>query len=240
MLSLTTNLTNYKSESPYLEKIQKIFIYYPVNFLTQDVVAHLVKCSSNTLRQLVANADLVRYADGSFRCVELLGQFGNLVFLSLTFNTTAELQQKVQGRNEGQAVIRDLVGGLKKLQTLYLFHCPSDKIVIRSESLERLHIYRSEFAAFEELSAPELRSMMFQNHAREVIPAITSGESKRSRQTLLELIYDGCPKLAQLNNVSLPPLRSREVGKGVWCRKTSQMCLETYRQSISLMTLFEN
>ena len=57
--------------------------------MLQDIVTHLVKRSSNSLRQLLANADLVRYADGSFRCVELLGQFGNLVFLSLTFNTTA-------------------------------------------------------------------------------------------------------------------------------------------------------
>lgn len=205
----------------------------------QDVVAHLVKSSSNTLRQLVANADVVRYANGSFRCVELLCQFGNLVFLSLTFNTTAELQQKVQGRSDGQRVIKELVGRLKKLQTLYLFHCPSDKIVIGSESLERLHIYRSEFAAFEELSAPKLRSMMFQNHARELArDAWPPGQS--NRRPLLELIYDGCPQLAQLNNVSLVPQRSRDVGKSAWCHKTRQMCLEKYSQSISLMTLFEN
>ena len=208
----------------------------------QDVVAHLVKCSSNTLRQLVANADLVRYANGAFRCVELLSQLQNLVFLSLTFNTTAELQQKVQGRSDGQRVIKELVGRLKKLHTLYLFHCPSDKIVVRSESLERLNIYRSEFAAFEELSAPELRSMMFHGHAREVggDPRHSAGDRDLRRPTLLELIYEGCPKLELLNNVSLVPLRNRDVGKSAWCCKCHQICLEKYSQCQSFRRLFAN
>ena len=224
------------------------FIHHSI-FMFQDVVAHLVKCSSNTLRQLVANADLVRYANGSFRCVELLCQFGNLVFLSLTFNTTAELQQKVQGRDDGKRVIRELVGRLKKLQTLYLFHCPSDNIVVRSESLERLHIYRSEFAAFEELSAPKLRSMMFQGHAREIggQPSPSSCDRRR-RPPLLEIIFDGCPKLERLNNVGLVrdeahvvvPLCSRDVGKSAWCRRAHKMCLEKYSESLALRSMFAN
>ena len=185
----------------------------------------------------MANADLVRYANGAFRCVELLSQLQNLVFLSLTFNTTAELQQKVQGRSDGQRVIKELVGRLKKLHTLYLFHCPSDKIVVRSESLERLNIYRSEFAAFEELSAPELRSMMFHGHAREVggDPRHSAGDRDLRRPTLLELIYDGCLKLERLNNVSLVPRRNRDVGKSAWCCKAHQMCLESYlKESVYL------
>ena len=169
--------------------------------------------------------------------------------------SSTELQQKVQGRSEGQTVIKELVGRLKKLRTLYLFHCPSDKIVVRSESLERLHVYRSEFAAFEELRAPRLRSMMFQNHARELHDELelsvlveANGEPKHATyqdeaerpRPLLELIFEGCPKLEQLNNVSLVEMRSRDVGRSAWCRQTRQMCLEKYRQSISLMTLFEN
>ena len=96
---------------------------------------------------------------------------------------------------------------------------------------------------------------MFQNHARELHDelelsvlveangepkhATDQDEAKRPRP-LLELIFEGCPKLEQLNNVSLVEMRSRDVGRSAWCRQTRQMCLEKYRQSISLMTLFEN
>ena len=178
----------------------------------------------------MANADLVRYANGTFRCVELLCNFGNLLFLSLTFNTIMELQQKVRGRDDGQTVVKELVERLKKLKTLYIFHCPSDKIVIKSESLERLHIYRSEFAAFEDLHAPKLRTIMFQGHAREVDDGAPSLAGRRS---LLEIIFDGCPALEQLNNVSLVPRqRDRDVGRSAWCRDVRQVCFKKYNESV--------
>ena len=49
---------------------------------------------------------------------------------------------------------------LKHLKTLYLFVCPAQKLALKSDSLEKLAIYRSEFVELRDLDLPKLRVLM--------------------------------------------------------------------------------
>lgn len=96
-------------------------------------------------RHLMLNVDLVCSTE-SFRSANVVLTFRNLTFLSLNFNQTIELKEKIERTTRGQRMIKTVTDNLKKLKTLYLFYCPTDRLIIHSKSIERLHIYKSEFA----------------------------------------------------------------------------------------------
>ncbi len=198
-----------------------------------DLLTHLLRHASKSLRHLVANADLVTYGDETFRCAEILSRFSNLTFLSLAFNTKIELQQKVLSRSDGSDMIRQLVSRLPKLSTLYLFNCPTERLIIHSGSLERLHIYRSEFAGVAELRTPNLIKLIFHQHVREVLDAHkaqTSPMESDDSISILGVLYDGCPVIKCFNHADLSQIRGNNLERKDWCQKAYRICLETYKE----------
>lgn len=198
-----------------------------------QILQHLSSCpATSSLRQLLLNVDLVQSPhDGSFRCLDLVSSFTQLTFLSLSFTQHIELQQRVLQRNDAQYVIKKLTERLKKLKSLYVISCPTDKLVIRSESLERLHIYRSEFAAISELRTPRLRRLMFHESLNAFFHKIQGDyHSKKGaslHRGLFGILYDGCPGLESFNTVDVRGLRDANTSREDWSR---YMFMRTWRK----------
>jgi hypothetical protein len=161
----------------------------------------------------------------------VLSQFSNLVFLSVAFNTKIELQQKVLGRRDGQKMIGKLVYRLRRLNTLYIFNCPTDRLVIHSNSLERMHIYRSEFAAIKELKTPKLRKLMFHSHIQEQCNVKSLKQNNDSSSvSLFEVLYDGCPALEYFNHANFTRLKPRKMSKEAYCQVADELCTKKYNE----------
>lgn len=194
-----------------------------------DIFKYLVKWSQSSLRHLFANLDLLRL-NGQFRCSKIVLSFQNLTFLSITFNRHIELQQKVLNQTEGGSMIQEICAGLKKLKSLYIFSCPSSQLVIKSQTLEKLHIYKSEFVAIKYLETPSLRKFMFLSNMQEFFRAIRSSyleEKSNLHDGLFGLIYDGCPKLDLFNKVDLRPLQKHDLSRDEWSAVVLRLCLRS-------------
>ncbi len=206
--------------------------------------------AAGSLRHLLANLDMKREGPGGlmgdFRCVRLVTSFKNLTFLSVAFTQGIELQQKVTGRDDGQKVLSGIVDGLPKLKSLYIFCCATDRLKLKSESLEKLHIYKSEFAAVRELKAPKLRKFMFHNSLAEYFakveanqPGERGGENEGGggggcgeAGALFSILYEGCPELESFNGVNLGCLKGRGLGKAEWCYYAVALCFKKYRSQL--------
>ena len=198
-----------------------------------DLLTFLVKNSSQSLKELAVRLDLVSYHNGLFRCGEIVSQFRNLTFLSMAFNQQIEIQQKLYNRDEGQRLIKLLLENLGKLKNLYIFSCPTDSLVIHSESLERLHIYRSEFAGIQELKTPGLRKLMFHSNLREFFSKSRSGHdaesAKKNNKRLYEILYE-CPSLEYFNQCDLGVLKSHKLNRERWCHYANILIVSKYHE----------
>ncbi|TRY61069.1 hypothetical protein TCAL_09261 [Tigriopus californicus] len=195
-----------------------------------QILNHLAKWSQSSLRHLFANLDLLRLNNDQFRCSAIVLSFQNLTFLSIAFNRHIELQQKVLNQTEGGNMIQEICAGLKKLKSLYIFSCPSSQLVIKSPTLEKLHIYKSEFVAFKCLETPSLRKFMFLSNMQEFFRSVRSSyleEKSNLHDGLFGLIYDGCPKLDLFNKVDLRTLRKHDLSRDEWCAVVLRLCLRS-------------
>ncbi len=200
--------------------------------------------ASSSLRHLVVNLDLLRDGLGEFRCLRIASTFKNLTFLSIAFTQGIELEQKVTKRLDGQALVKRVVETLPKLKSLYIFCCPTDKLVIHSETLQKLHIYKSEFAAISDLKTPRLRKLMFHNSLSEFFSKMESnrGDVREAddgggvlgeARELFSILYEDCPALESFNGVNLGCLRGQGLTKPEWCYYALALC---FKKSRSLHT----
>merc|ERR1712029_1035343 len=84
------------------------------------------------------------------------------------FTQQIELKQRILGQDSpAQDMIQTVVTNLKKLKQLYIFVCPTQELIVKSDSLEKLCIYKSEFVSIKELKTPNLKSLMFHNGLEE-------------------------------------------------------------------------
>ena len=114
----------------------------------------------------LSTAETTTAETSTFKCAQLLSQFKNLRFLSLHFTAHIELHEKIKSSLSSQRFIQtqfiDLIlEHLPRLKTLYFYSCPVQKLSIRSNSLEKLSIYKSEFVEIESLYTPRLQVLMF-------------------------------------------------------------------------------
>jgi hypothetical protein len=196
-----------------------------------EVLHYIMKHSASSLRSLIVNLDLVRNRAGELRSAVIVCTFKNLTFLSITFTNRLELQQRILRQNQAQVLIRTITDNLKKLATLYIHYCPTDELIIHSESLVRLHIYRSDFVAIKELRAPKLQKLMFQSSLLEFFNQARrqSEEGKSLHKDIFKILYDGCPQLESFNTVEIGCLREHNLSREEWCYYALKLCLKKYR-----------
>lgn len=202
-----------------------------------EVLAYVAQQAGSSLRQLLLNLDLVQNPrDGSYRCLDLVSSFTHLTFLSVSFTQHIELQQRVMRRSDGQYVLKKICERLKNLKSLYITSCPTDKLVLRSDSLERLHIYRSEFAAIQELRTPKLRKLMFHESLREFFNKVQGDYNSRKGRSLHKglfgVLFDGCPNLEAFNMVDIRGLRDGSTTREDWCRYMFMRTWRKYQQLV--------
>ena len=190
-----------------------------------EILEHLSRFSHKTLRHLMVNVDLMLMpgSKDKFRCADIITRFKNLTFLALHFTQQIELQQRILGLNSAQGLIQDIVSQLKKLKMLYIFVCPTRNLVIHSESLEKLCIYKSEFVRIEDIRTPKLKSLMFHNGLGEFFRKAREDREmgvKFLNGGLFRLIYNGCPNLDFFNTVYIGVLRQHDLSQEEW----SQIC----------------
>ena len=197
-----------------------------------DILSRLSEQCSVSLRHLIVYMDLERSYDGNgFRCGEIVTSFKNLTFLSMSFNETIELRQKLERRSDARSLIRSVLGQLKRLKTLYLFHCPGDDLVIESDTLERLHIYKSEFAAVHTIKTPNLTKIVFHGGILEFFRKIRSRDEDAAKKAkIFSVLYEGAPKLAVFNQVDVRGLRRMrdDWSKDRWSHEALTLCLKHY------------
>ena len=125
---------------------------------------------------LMVNVDLSKTIDTDrqavFKSAEFCGQYMNLTFLSLHFTPQIELNERLEGNETSQKFIQEkfiniILKKLPKLKKLYLHACPIQQLVIKSNTLEKLCIYRSEFLEIKQISAPKLKTLMFHEGLRQ-------------------------------------------------------------------------
>ncbi len=182
-----------------------------------DIIHHLSNCSSQSLKTLMLNVDIGQDDRGRFRCAHMISKFKKLTFLGLHFTAHIELQQRIRGSDCAQSFMAKILDSLDNLKSLYVYSCPVQKLSLRSRSLEKLCIYKSEFLEIEKLDAPNLRVIMF--------PDGLFKETKL-QNGLFEVLYDGCPKLENFNNVRVGDLRSYGLTKEEWCHHALRLCLK--------------
>ena len=125
-----------------------------------------------------------------------------------------------------------MVTNLKKLKQLYIFVCPTQELVVRSDSLEKLCIYKSEFVSIKELKTPNLKSLMFHNGLEEFFrKARQDRESsiKFLNGGLFKVIYQGCPNLDFFNTVHVGVLRPHKLPQDQWCQYALRLCVRKYQ-----------
>ena len=151
----------------------------------------------------------------------MISRFKKLQFLSLHFTAHIELQQRILGSDSAQAFMIKIMDQLTDLKSLYMYSCPIQNLTIKSPSLEKLCIYKSEFLEIQKLDAPNLKTLMFPD-----------GVFKEAsvQNGLFEVIYDGCPQLQNVNNVRVGDLRSYGLTKEEWCHYALRLCLKRYFQ----------
>ena len=124
----------------------------------------------------MVNVDLSKTIDTDrqavFKSAEFCGQYMNLTFLSLHFTPQIELNERLEGNETSQKFIQEkfinlILKKLPKLKKLYLHACPIQQLVIKSNTLEKLCIYRSEFLEIKQISAPKLKTLMFHEGLRQ-------------------------------------------------------------------------
>lgn len=218
-----------------------------------EILEHLSKFSRNTLRHLMLNVDLVttcaapplikdsnhtssetgRTLPTNFRCAAILSRFSNLTFLALHFTQQIELKQRILGRNQdGQDMIQSVVTNLKKLKQLYVFVCPTTELVVHSDTLEKLCIYKSEFVSIKELRTPKLKSLMFHNGLEEFFRKARQDKEmgiKFLNGGLFKVIYQGCPELDFFNTVHVGVLRPHNLTQEQWCTYALRLCVRKYQ-----------
>ncbi len=170
------------------------------------------------LKHMLINMDLARGPAG-FTCVDLVSSCKNLTFLSVAFKPGIELEQKVTGRDDGRIALKQMVNQLPKLRSLYIFSCPTSKLEIGSESLERLHIYKSEFAAIKKLDTPNLAKLVF--HSSSLLSA--------GQENIFSVLRRGCPRLKVFNGVDLGCLKGRELSEQEWCYQAMRLYYNKYQ-----------
>lgn len=210
-----------------------------------EILEHLTIFCSGTLKHLMVNVDLLpphrqiqdhrrHRPTGSegFRCADLIGKFKHLRFLAVHFTHQIELQQRVLGRNSAQKMLMQIVADLKSLRTLYVFVCPTNELIIHSESLEKLCIYKSEFVHIKELITPNLRSLMFHNGLHEFFRKAREDREmgvKFLNGGLFKVIYQGCPKLDFFNTVYVGVLRPHNLSQEEWAQYALKLCIRKYQ-----------
>ncbi len=202
------------------------------------VLEHLSAQCKASLKHLLVNLDLERERENrlSFRCVRIVVSFKNLTFLSVAFTPNMELQQQILRRRDGQKMIKNMVDNLPKLNSLYLFCCPADKLVIHSESLEKLHVYKSEFTRIGEFRTPALRKLVMHNMLEEFVTRLKynyANDGRGASNGLFGPIYDGCPVLDSFNSVDLSCLRCHNFSREEWCYWALNLCVKKYRKLLT-------
>ena len=64
------------------------------------------------------------------------------------------------GTDNMQVLLDKILTELTNLKTLYIFVCPAQKLSIKSKSLEKVCIYKSEFVDLRSLDLPNLKVLM--------------------------------------------------------------------------------
>jgi len=195
------------------------------------------------LKVLMLNVDLSKTIacdrQAVFKSAEFCGQFINLTFLSLHFTPQIELNERLEGTESSQKFIQEkfintILKKLPKLKKLYLHACPIQHLVIKSNTLEKLCIYRSEFLDIKEIHAPKLKTLMFHEGLRQFFKHFEakkmSNSNTRPEYDVFEVIYDGCPKLHIFNSVPVGNLHHFYRGKKEWCLAALSLCLKSYQK----------
>ena len=198
------------------------------------------------------NVDLVKTtppltSDTSpFRCSAILSKFTNLTFLAMHFTQQIELKQRILGQNSAaQDMIQTVVTNLKKLKQLYIFVCPTQELVVHSDSLEKLCIYKSEFVSIKELKMLNLKSLMFHNGLEEFFRKARQDREMGIRFLnggLFKVIYQGCPNLDFFNTVHVGVLRPHNLSQDDWCQYALRLCVRKYHidKDLQLMACILN
>lgn len=213
-----------------------------------EILNHLSSTSHWSLKHLMINADLHtnqdtisplnsnrRVAQGIPRCASLLSSFKNLHFLSLHFTPQIELRQRILGTGNMQELVDRLLCDLTQLKTLYIFVCPAQKLSIRSESLEKICIYKSEFVELTRVNCPKLKVLMLHEGLIELFFKAHQDEGGQTggRKLLcgiFDTLYEGCPKLEFFNTVNLSLLRQHQLNKKEWTYYALRLCVKQYKR----------
>ncbi len=186
------------------------------------------------------NVDLSKFIDSNrqagFKSAQFIMQFRNLTFLSLHFTPQIELNEKLEGTESSQKFIQhqfldSILAHCSKLKKLYLYACPIQRLTVRSDSLEKLCIYRAEFLELKELRCPKLKVLMYHDG---LIHFFKHYEAKRQSQRqnydVFERIYDGCPVIQEFNSIPVGNVRHFHPGKKEWCLATLTICAKRYQK----------
>ena len=173
------------------------------------MLSFLSETCGQAMKSLVVNLDLARERwTGQFRCVNILTKFANLTLLSICFNTGIEFEQKVTHSNHGCEVIERIVAGLKHLEILQIRHCPTERLVLRSESLLVLSLFQAEFADFQELATPNLCHLRIWQVKTFMMENTSDISVADQCDKLFRTLHQGCPNLKTLNNIPLGMTRT--------------------------------
>ncbi len=73
------------------------------------------------------------------------------------------------GTDSMQQLVDKVMSELVHLKTFYIFVCPAQKLSIKSKSLEKLCIYKSEHVELHSLDLPKLKILMLQGDLIELV-----------------------------------------------------------------------
>ena len=215
--------------------------YLPKSNLTQlsphyMAILLYLTVAKNSLRKLIVNVDLSTedINKKSYNCAKIIGQFKNLRFLSLHFTAQIELQEKIKAVKTSQENIQKnfiqyLLCKLPKLKTLYINSCPVHELSIKSSSLEKLCLYKSEFVNLKYLNTPKLKTLMFHEGMNKFFKKIRENElagvkSQSSQLDIFKVIYHGCPNIENFNNGHLGVLKPYNLTEENWCQNALKIC----------------
>ena len=244
-----------------------------------EILDHLTKFSSNSLRSLMLNVDLQVAAESCtcssvktagrnpsipsetglkksdsqqnssikphihYRCADFICSFKNLTYLAMHFTPQIELQQRILGTNYGQNIINQITSSLNRLKTLYIFVCPIQNLKIRSSSLEKLCIYKSEFVDIKEMNTPKLKTLMFHNGLAEFFRKAREDREmgvKYLNGGLFKVIYNGCPQLDFFNSVYVGILRKHNLSQKDWAHYAMKLCVRKYQYDKDFAAEYSN
>lgn len=175
----------------------------------------------------------------SFKSALYCVQFTNLTFLSLHFTPQIELNEKLEGNEASQKIIQEefinvILKKLPKLKKLYLHACPIQQLVIHSDTLEKLCIYRAEFLELKELKTPKLKVLMYHEGLRQFFKHFEAKRlasiNTKENYDVFEVIYEGCPNIQLFNSVPLTNVRHFHPSKKDWCNTALTISLRRYQK----------